>query len=114
MLTKYQFFLLYGTFLFFIVQMTALGAGQLITGINTITPPTMPAVDSTPVTGLFVTFFNFIGWAITNLAYFLSLMQISSTFAMFGALILAPFIIVTGWIIIELMVAIIGAVVSMI
>jgi hypothetical protein len=103
MVTKLQFLLFYTIFLFFITQISAMAGESIVSGIP---PPNVPSQPSGSYGGGIVGFFDSIGYLIryifTNIGYFFTLMRASTTFALFGAVILTPFVIVLIWIILEL------------
>lgn len=103
MVTSLQFILFYTIFLFFIIQISAMAGQSLVTGVS---PPTVPSPPTTPARGGFWGFWDgitgIIGYLLTNIVYFFQLMGSSSSFAMFGAVILAPFMIALVWIVLEL------------
>jgi len=84
MLTKLEFILFYSFFLFFVMQISAMAGTSIVSGIA---PPKAP-------TG--------IGDAVlSNFGYFFKMMTVSTTFGIFGTLILTPLVIGLIWIIIE-------------
>jgi hypothetical protein len=90
-ITKLEFILYYTIVLFFIMQITSMAGASLVSGVNAPTPPDPPhgALDT-------------IGWVVGNIGYFFQLMGTSTTFTLFGTLILTPFLIVLIWIVIEI------------
>jgi hypothetical protein len=103
MVTSLQFILFYTIFLFFIIQLSAMAGQSLVSGVNA---PTAPSPPTTPARGGFWGFwdgiFGIIGYLFTNIVYFFQLMGSSSSFTVFGAIILAPFMIALVWIVLQL------------
>jgi len=115
MLTKYQLLFIFSTIFFFYALMTMLGARTLIRGSEKIRPPTAaPYIDSTPIIGIFNTVLNFLQWVLDIFVYFIDLMSISSEFAVISLIIVAPFTVTLGWVLIEFVASIIGAVIQFI
>jgi hypothetical protein len=103
MVTRLEFILTYSIFLFFLMQISGMLGQSIISGVD---PPSVPSAPVAPektgfwgfwdgITGIF-------GYLFTNIAYFFKMMGASSGFALFGAVILAPFLIGLIWIIIEM------------
>ncbi len=89
---KIQFILFYTTFFFFIAQVTGMAGQSLISGVTTsITPPPAPT-----------SILDTIGYVVNNIGFFFSLMTISTTYMLFGILIVSPFIITMLWILLEM------------
>lgn len=101
-LTRLQFILGYSIFLFFVMQLSAM-AGQTI--ISGITPPSVPSAPNTPgktgFWGFWDGLIDVVAYIFGNIGYFFKLMGASTTFGMFGTVILTPFVIGLIWIIIE-------------
>jgi hypothetical protein len=91
MITKLEFILFYALFLFFITQISAMAGASILK--NAPPPPTIPPEP---------TIVDYIVYPIQNIGYFFRLMLVSSDFALFGTLILVPFLIALVWIILEL------------
>lgn len=103
MVTKIQFLLGYSVFLFFIMQISAMAGEAIISGINTPDVPTQPdKPDRGGFWGFWDGLVNTTRYIFGNIGYFFKLMGASTTFGMFGAVILTPFMIVLIWMLLEL------------
>ena len=85
-LSKIQFILFYTTFLFFLMQLSGMAGQNIISGLSPPDPPTGIA-DA----------------VFTNFGYFFKMMRTSSSFAIFGAIVLTPFFVTLIFIILELL-----------
>jgi len=90
-MSKYTILLGYTTFLFFVIQISAMAGATLIKNA-----PSPPAAPSTPGA------LELLSFILNNIVFFFNLMAISTDFLIFGAVVLTPFIIFLLWIIIEL------------
>jgi hypothetical protein len=103
MVTKIQFIMGYSLFLFFLMQISAMAGESIVSGIEA---PSVPTSPTTPTQGGFWGFWdglvNIIGYIFSNIGYFFKLMGASTTFGIFGAVVLTPFVITLVWIILEL------------
>lgn len=103
MVTKIQFILTYSIFLFFIIQISGMAGETIVSGID---PPDIPKEPTSPDRGGFWGFWDsivgIIRYIYGNIAYFFKMMGASTTFGLFGAVILTPFVITLIFVIIEL------------
>ncbi len=90
-MNKLSFILFYSTFLFFIMQISAMAGADIVQNA-----PTTPTMSGTP------NVVTYLVWVFANMGYFFSLMAVSSEFFLFGVFILTPFIIGMVWTILEL------------
>lgn len=90
MITKLEFIIFYSIFLFFTIQISSMAGAYILSGVSSPTAPTKPSgiIDS-------------IGWVVSNIGYFFKMMTVSTEFALFGAVVLTPFLIALIWIVIE-------------
>jgi hypothetical protein len=94
---RYEFLLAYTTFLFFIIQVSAMAGTSIIQ--NAPPSPTFPT-DVPSIIGI-------PAFVIGNIVYFFKLMLLSSTFGLIGIVLLAPFTLVMLLIMAELLEALI-------
>jgi hypothetical protein len=78
-------------FVFAMVELSSLASVSLINN-----PPSTPVLPTQP-TGIDV-----ITYLINNIAYFFTLMTISSSYALLGTIILVPYVISMGWCLLEI------------
>ncbi len=90
-LSKLEFILFYSTFLFFIMQLSAMAGYTVISNA----PPT-PELSGTP------SVLDSLIWVFANLGYFFALMTVSTEFFLFGVMILTPFVVGVVWMLLEL------------
>ena len=83
-ITGLQFILFYSIFLFTLMQISAMAGQNIIIGID---PPTPPKTVGDALFG--------------NFGYFFRMMGASSAFALFGTVVLTPFVVGLIWLIIE-------------
>lgn len=103
MVTKIQFLLFYSIFLFFLMQISVMAGESIVSGINAPIPPKPPSAGGGEgIIGFFDSIISIMAYVFRNIAYFFSLMNANSTFRIFGAVVLTPFVIVLIWIILEL------------
>ena len=103
MVTKIQFIMGYSIFLFFLMQLSSMAGQAIVSGIS---PPDVPSKPTFPnqtgIVGFLNTVLDMIQYLFHNIGYFFKLMGASTTFGIFGAVVLTPFTIVLVWIILEL------------
>jgi len=90
MMTKLQFIYFYTVFLMFVIQISAMAGTTIVS--NAPPPPTIPPQP---------TALDYITWPFLNIGYFFQLMLVSSTYFIFGTLILTPILIALIFIILE-------------
>jgi hypothetical protein len=96
-LTKEQILLAYTIFLFAVIQLSALAGTTLVGNVpGEVTPPSPP--------GSLLDIFGVLGWIKDNILFFFDLMRVSTSYRVFGTLIIAPFVILLIYIIIDLII----------
>jgi len=93
MVSKLQFIFTTTVFFLFIIQMSAILGVDIISSQipSSITPPSAPN-----------SIIDIFGYIVSNFGIFFQLMTVSSTFLIFGSVILTAYVISMIWVILEL------------